>query len=221
MHALYLSLVDLELAKEPNAKCWSKATLSYTAICRRESFCAPNKPNQVFYLRRIDFFPFLDSPYKQLIKKRIEEGGIVPMHITVALLKAAILEQLRKTKFSTLFLVDGFPRAIDQGEEFEKVVHPADALISLECSFDVLLKRVLCRSKQNGQADSNEDKGCRSDDNIKAAKARFQTYTTTSLPVVSHYEQKGIPTIRIDASQSKESVHTQIAYFLHAHFENK
>lgn len=57
------------------------------------------------------------SQYGDLINSCIHDGKIVPMHITIGLLKRAMVESGRGK-----FLIDGFPRDIAQGDEFEKLV---------------------------------------------------------------------------------------------------
>jgi UMP-CMP kinase len=57
------------------------------------------------------------SQYGALIKKFIQEGEIVPMEITVGLLQKAMQENVRKDRRK--FLIDGFPRKMDQALAFE------------------------------------------------------------------------------------------------------
>jgi UMP-CMP kinase len=57
------------------------------------------------------------SQYGELIKKFIQEGEIVPMEITVGLLQNAMQENVRKDRRK--FLIDGFPRKMDQALAFE------------------------------------------------------------------------------------------------------
>lgn len=58
-----------------------------------------------------------ESKYGALIKKFIQEGEIVPMEITVGLLQNAMQEYVRKDQRK--FLIDGFPRKMDQALAFE------------------------------------------------------------------------------------------------------
>ncbi len=44
----------------------------------------------------------------ELIEKHIREGSIVPVKITVELIKAAMVKQVEQGKL--VFLIDGFPR---------------------------------------------------------------------------------------------------------------
>ncbi|KAF9146246.1 hypothetical protein BG015_011647, partial [Linnemannia schmuckeri] len=55
------------------------------------------------------------SQYGELIKTYIREGNIVPMEVTIALLENAMLASGQKR-----FLIDGFPRKMDQALKFEE-----------------------------------------------------------------------------------------------------
>ena len=57
------------------------------------------------------------SEYGELIKKFIQEGEIVPLEITVGLLQKAMHENIMKDRRK--FLIDGFPRKMDQAVAFE------------------------------------------------------------------------------------------------------
>lgn len=79
-----------------------------------------------------------NSEYGGLIRNYIKEGKIVPMEITVRLLETAIRETLEKFKGSkeaanyNVFLIDGFPRKLDQAQMFEEKVS-----FSLRVKFDL------------------------------------------------------------------------------------
>lgn len=60
------------------------------------------------------------SQYGALIKKFIQEGEIVPMEVTIGLLQNAMLGYVRKDRRK--FLIDGFPRKMDQAIAFESNV---------------------------------------------------------------------------------------------------
>jgi UMP-CMP kinase len=64
------------------------------------------------------------SEYGALIKKFIQEGEIVPLEITVGLLQNAMQEYVRKDRRK--FLIDGFPRKMDQAIGFEANVIPGN-----------------------------------------------------------------------------------------------
>ncbi len=58
----------------------------------------------------------------------MKEGQLVPMSVTITLLKNAMI--LSKGKF---FLVDGFPRALDQAVAFEKGIMPCKTVLFFDC----------------------------------------------------------------------------------------
>ena len=68
-----------------------------------------------------------DSEFSVLINTYIAEGKIVPMEITIALLHAAM-----KASSSKKFLIDGFPRKMDQALAFEDKVAPAKYVLYFE-----------------------------------------------------------------------------------------
>ncbi|KAI9026917.1 adenylate kinase-domain-containing protein, partial [Hyaloraphidium curvatum] len=116
------------------------------------------------------------SEYGDLINDYIKNGLIVPMEITIALLSNAMAKA--KTK---RFLIDGFPRKIDQAEKFEETVAEASLVLYFECSEDEMLRRLTVRGETSGRVD----------DNIDSIKKRFVTFRETSFPVIEAYEAQG------------------------------
>ncbi|CCE65970.1 hypothetical protein TPHA_0N01890 [Tetrapisispora phaffii CBS 4417] len=119
------------------------------------------------------------SEFGPLIKQCITEGLIVPQEVTVALLKNAIQANLDNGKSN--FLVDGFPRKMDQAITFEESLVPSKFTLFFTCSEAVMLERLLERGKTSG----------RIDDNIESIKKRFKTFEETSMPVVEYFEKQG------------------------------
>jgi UMP-CMP kinase len=112
------------------------------------------------------------SAEADLINSCIKEGKLVPVEITVKLLLAAM--QQSKTQS---FLLDGFPRSIDNYEGWCAVVgDQADVACCLfyECGLGELERRLLDRGKTSG----------RDDDNIQSIKKRFITFMNETSPIV-------------------------------------
>lgn len=63
------------------------------------------------------------SQYGELIKTYIKEGKIVPMEVTIALLENEMLASGQDR-----FLIDGFPRKMDQALKFEEAVSVLECL---------------------------------------------------------------------------------------------
>lgn len=120
------------------------------------------------------------SKYGQLIKDYIKDGLIVPMEVTVKLLENAMHAKLDKDGKGR-FLIDGFPRKMDQAMYFEQAVCVSTCTLFLDCPEDVMRKRLLNRGKTSGRADDNEE----------SIVKRFRTFVETSMPVVDHFSEEG------------------------------
>ncbi|KAI8336656.1 adenylate kinase-domain-containing protein [Chlamydoabsidia padenii] len=119
------------------------------------------------------------SKYGDLIKHYIKEGLIVPMEVTVALLEQAMRESMEKDN-KYRFLIDGFPRKMDQAIKFEETVVSSKMVLYFECPEQVMLERLLKRGENSGRAD----------DNIESIKKRFRVFKETSFPVIEAFEKE-------------------------------
>jgi len=136
------------------------------------------------------------SQFGQLIKDCIKNGDIVPMEVTVALLENAMTETLANNKTDKgRFLIDGFPRKMDQAFKFEEVVCPAKLVLFYDCPEAEMERRLLERGKTSG----------RSDDNAESIRKRFRTFIETSMPVVDHYDKEG-RVVKVNATRTPEEV---------------
>ncbi|XP_048587761.1 adenylate kinase isoenzyme 5 isoform X3 [Nematostella vectensis] len=123
----------------------------------------------------------------QMITEMMREGKLVPKEITIGLLQDA----MREHKDMPGFLIDGFPRDIDQGITFEEQVTDSDFVLYLECTEEVMQERLLKRAETSG----------RPDDNIETIKKRFVTFLEKTVPVVEHYEKQS-KAHRVDATRT-------------------
>lgn len=145
------------------------------------------------------------SPFKDLIEHYIKEGLIVPYEITISLLKQAMDKRMSIESDNAVraFLIDGFPRNVEQGEEFERIVYPCKAMIFYECSDEELIRRILKRGETSG----------RIDDNKEAIEKRLKTYRESTMAVFNHYAEKN-KLKRISAVDSVEQVFSESSKFI-------
>lgn len=137
------------------------------------------------------------SKYGELISVCIKEGTIVPQEVTVALLEQAIREN--HAKGLNKFLVDGFPRKMDQALTFEDQIVKSKFTLFFECPESVMLKRLLERGKTSG----------RTDDNIESIKKRFRTFVDTSMAVVDYFDGQG-KVIKLQCDQPVDVVYGHV-----------
>lgn len=145
------------------------------------------------------------SQYGDLIRNNIKEGIIVPMEITVALLSNAMSDALKshpgltKSGRNPRFLIDGFPRKLDQAHFFEDTVCHSTLTLFLNCPEDVMQDRLLKRGETSGRAD----------DNIESIRKRFRVFQETSMPVVDYYETLG-KVVKVVATGGMDEVYQRI-----------
>jgi len=144
------------------------------------------------------------SQYGELIRTNIREGKIVPSFVTLKLLENAMADAL-KTKSGEdkgwkdghgRFLIDGFPRKMDQAQLFDDEICLSSLVIFYDTTEEVLERRLLERAKTSG----------REDDNIESIRKRFRTYKEETMPVIKYYEGNG-KTATIDSSGSIDEVY--------------
>lgn len=141
------------------------------------------------------------SEFGGLIKDCIKNGSIVPMEVTVQLLENAMTDTLKQSPDGRhgKFLIDGFPRKMDQAIKFEETVCPAKFVLFFDCPEDEMQRRLLKRGETSGRAD----------DNAESIKKRFKTFVETSMPVVDYFENQN-RVVRISATKHPEGVYEDV-----------
>ncbi|KAI1360603.1 adenylate kinase-domain-containing protein [Xylaria arbuscula] len=137
------------------------------------------------------------SAYAPIIEENMRAGTVGPKEITVAILKSHILEASREG--INLFVLDGFPRNLEQAQFFEEIVAPIEFLIVLECPDAVLIDRLLPRE--------------RFDDNLENINKRIRTFRTTTSQVIDFFRMRG-KVKTVDADNTIDVVHQQLVEIL-------
>jgi len=79
------------------------------------------------------------------------------------------------------YLIDGFPRALDQAQYFEQNCLEAQQILFYDVPQEIMLERCLKRAETSGRADDNPD----------TIKKRVQNYFDQSYPVIEYYNKFG------------------------------
>jgi len=144
------------------------------------------------------------------IEQFITAGKLVPNEIVVTLLKNA-MEHITRTTGRKNFLLDGFPRSLDNLEAWYDIFGRDTELpdmLYFTCPKEVLEKRILARGRYSG----------RSDDNVESMKLRFDTFEAETLPTVDLFRSKN-KCAEIDASQPRQDVYEHVVNALAEHTE--
>ena len=158
-----------------------------------------------------------------MAKSYMDKGLLVPDEVTNQMVKS-YLENLEDKKNG--FLLDGYPRTIDQAKAFDALSEGSDlaidTVIAMELDFSVLSGRItgrrLCKNcgeiyhmvtkppKQEGVCDNcGGELYQRKDDTEESLKVRLDEYSRQTEPVLDFYEKKGLVK-HINADQPIEKV---------------
>lgn len=128
------------------------------------------------------------------IKEIMNAGFLIPDEKTVGI----VSEYLKRPEYSKGYILDGFPRTIDQVKKFENGV---DRVVYLRVSDKEALWRLSYRNGENNEV--------REDETLTAIRRRIELFHQLTEPVLEHYREKGI-LIEIDGEKSIEDIHKEI-----------
>ena len=139
------------------------------------------------------------SEQAELINQIILEGKIVPVEITVNLIKKAMQKNGWNEK---KFLIDGFPRNQDNKDGWDLVMgEEADMqfVLFLDCEESTMIERISKRSETAGDEKRN-------DDNMEVLLKRFKVFKEQSIPIVEIFDKVG-KVRKIDSNLSTSEVY--------------
>lgn len=119
----------------------------------------------------------------------MDAGKLVPTEVTANMVRA----RLEEGDAANGFLLDGFPRTIEQADLLEEMLKEKDlkldAVINYQVSEDVVVERMLSRG--------------RNDDNESTIRTRLQVYREETAPLIDYYQGR---ILNIDAEGSVEDI---------------
>ncbi|KAL1783179.1 adenylate kinase isoenzyme 1 [Sigmodon hispidus] len=113
------------------------------------------------------------------IRDIMQQGLLVP----TGLILNMVSDNLLSHPESRGFLIDGFPRELEQAKEFERIVGRAPNIVMV---FDCSMETMVRRSLQRGRVEHRED------DSESAIHKRLEMYYTLCEPVLTFYQQKNL-----------------------------
>ncbi|CAK9030418.1 Adenylate kinase isoenzyme 1 (AK 1) (ATP-AMP transphosphorylase 1) (ATP:AMP phosphotransferase) (Adenylate monophosphate kinase) (Myokinase) [Durusdinium trenchii] len=138
------------------------------------------------------------------IEKHMASGSLVPDEIVLKLLKNAMV----KNQDTNRFLLDGFPRSVEQAQQFERDIAEVSFLLYLEASHDTMKQRI------QGRAQSNPG---RVDDNDETVRKRLEVFDSQTMPLVNYYGPIG-KLRKANAEKSPEVVYAECKRFFSCRF---
>jgi adenylate kinase len=159
-------------------------------------------------------------------KEYMDKGQLVPDEVVIGIVK----ERLKQPDCENGFLLDGFPRTLNQAEALDEMLKELgkeiDAVIYIDVPEEEVVKRIVNRRtcKNCGAvyhliyAPPKEENKCdkcggelyqRDDDKEETVRQRFKVYMDNTAPLIDYYEKKG-NLYRVDGTKSIDEVFVEI-----------
>ena len=148
-----------------------------------------------------------ETPMGLIAKSYIDKGHLVPDEIT----NSIVAERLKEDDCVNGFLLDGYPRNINQAIALDKTLKEMakelDVVINLDVDDNVIINRIvnrrICPScgrsynlltlkpKKDGHCDNCDvELYQRKDDNEETIKSRLEVYNTQTKPLIEYYNKQ-------------------------------
>ena len=158
-----------------------------------------------------------ETPMGLIAKTYIDKGNLCPDDITNEIVK----ERLKQEDCKKGFLLDGYPRTLEQAKSFQKNLEELgiklNAALNLDIEEHFIVERIVnrrtcpecgkgynvvtCPPIIDGLCDHC---GChletREDDNEETVKSRLKVYNELTKPLIKYYDDLGL-LVRIDSNQ--------------------
>lgn len=134
-----------------------------------------------------------NTPLGKQAKNFMDKGQLVPSDLVLSML----FDRIAEKDALKGYILDGFPRTIDQAEALDKHLPKNASLIvlNLVVSDETITKRALGRK--------------RSDDTLEVVQERLKAYHAQTAPLIEYYTKKGLLKA-VDGEKSPEEVQKEL-----------
>jgi adenylate kinase len=164
----------------------------------------------------------LSTELGKKVREYVESGKLVPDEIIADIL----LNELKSDIYKNGYILDGFPRNLNQARILEEKGIAFDRVILIDASEDEIVKRLsgrrVCKNcnavfnvyynkpKVDGICDYCGGKLIqRDDDKEEVVRNRFKVFYEQTMPVINYYEQKGV-LIKVNGNNSLDDIKNEI-----------
>ena len=170
-----------------------------------------------------------DSEEGRIAKGFMDQGQLVPADLVAQI----IIKKIFSPEAKNGYILDGFPRSIEQAEILENALAKSDAansdkrivvklVVDKNSLLDRIVNRRMCKKcnkiynlktmppKKEGICDDcGGELYQRTDDNRETASKRFDTYNKETAPLSDYYEKKGL-LVNVNADGNPNEVYKSI-----------
>lgn len=165
----------------------------------------------------------------KIAKDFVEKGNLVPVEVVAQIIK----DRLSQDDVQEGFILDGFPRSLEQAHMLDDMLKDIDAgkevkttVIYFDIPIENLMERIIFRRscpacgaiynlktmpiKKEGICDAcGAELVQRKDDTEEIAKNRFETYFAQTAPLIDFYEERGV-LVKLDATGSIDKIYEKL-----------
>ena len=169
----------------------------------------------------------LGTPLGLEARKYLDSGALVPDDVTIGMLA----DRISQPDAARGFVLDGFPRTLDQAEALDRLLAECDAsvagVLDIAVPEDELVRRLagrlVCRAGSHpyhvtdappavpGVCDiDGSELYQRDDDREDVVRTRVGVFERDTMPVREHYRARGTPIVAIDGARDPEAVEADL-----------
>ena len=169
------------------------------------------------------------TEYGMIAKSYMDKGQLVPLEIV----KNIINERLQKEDCSNGFILDGYPRSVEQADALEQILSNINKdsdvkvlVINIDVNQDIIIERIVNRRMCKGCGkiynlkfiapkvenvcdDCSSELYQRPDDVEETALNRLDTYNKQTEPLIEYYSKK-VMLANVDGNGSVDSIYSKI-----------
>lgn len=154
-------------------------------------------------------------------KGYIDKGLLVPDEVVIGLVK----QRLAEADCQKGFLLDGFPRTIQQAKalgEFAKITYAINIAVDEKLVVDRIAGRRMCKCGESYHVSWYDKDVCakcgeklyqRDDDKAETVKSRLEVYNAQTAPLIEYYSSMGVLK-DVDGAQDMNKVFDDIVRIL-------
>ena len=169
-----------------------------------------------------------DTEIGNYVYETLASGKLVKDEITYSLIE----DRLKKEDCKNGFIIDGFPRNLDQAYEYDKILkkigYSIGNVILINIDKNILEKRITgrricenCKTIYNINDENSAPQvesicdNCggklyqRNDDNLEAFQTRYEMYLEKTAPIIDHYRKQKV-LVEVDGNDSVANIFKKI-----------